>query len=182
MCQCKTFEDGIDLVVVELRKVISQFTESLPCERSLHLEVFALLDIMRKEKESQEDPAMWQKLMVDGVYMLLQKSTPETFKESLDKVLADLKTLMVGKQKDYGHLNITSFGKYGVLVRVSDKVARIQNLRLRGVTPENESVPDSWEDLVNYSIIWMMLDKNVFTLPLADNLFAAEKMMGQYPN
>lgn len=66
--------------------------------------------------------------------------------------------LMDGKQQDYGSKNISSFGMFGVVVRMSDKFERIKNLfnqkRKRSV---NESIVDSFQDISNYAIIARML-------------------------
>ena len=82
--------------------------------------------------------------------------------------MADLKSLMLKKQKDYGPRNITDFGELGILIRANDKIARLKNLRFSGRTAVNESVDDSWMDLANYGIIALMLRRGVFDLPLAD--------------
>ena len=69
--------------------------------------------------------------------------------------------LMDNKQKDYGSKNISSFGTFGVVVRMNDKFERIKNLfknkRKRAV---NESIKDSFRDLSNYAIIALMLEQN----------------------
>lgn len=68
--------------------------------------------------------------------------------------------LMDGKQCDYGSKNISSFGTYGVVVRMSDKFERIKNLfgkkRRRAV---NESILDSFRDISNYANIALMVER-----------------------
>lgn len=51
---------------------------------------------------------------------------PTTFEEAPDLVVAELKELMIKKQRSYGHKNITDFGSFGVLVRVNDKINRLK--------------------------------------------------------
>lgn len=67
--------------------------------------------------------------------------------------------LMNRKQKDYGPHNISEFGVYGCLIRMSDKLKRIVNLmnnrKRRNV---NESIADSFRDLSNYGIIAQIVD------------------------
>ena len=67
--------------------------------------------------------------------------------------------LMDGKQVDYGSKNISGFGTYGVVVRMSDKMERIKNLfgkkRRRAV---NESILDSFRDISNYANIAIMTE------------------------
>ena len=68
--------------------------------------------------------------------------------------------VLVKKQNDYGPTNISrSPGGplNGLRVRIHDKVSRINHLIDSGVTPENESLRDSFLDLANYSIIAMMV-------------------------
>lgn len=50
---------------------------------------------------------------------------------------------------------------------MSDKVARLANLKKRGGGAANESVVDSWVDLVGYSLIALMWIDRTFLLPLA---------------
>jgi hypothetical protein len=63
------------------------------------------------------------------------------------------------KNKDYGPGNISAFGEYGVLVRVSDKVERLKNLFKSGATPNHESIQDTWMDLCNYGVIGEMCNQ-----------------------
>jgi hypothetical protein len=71
--------------------------------------------------------------------------------------------LLIRKHKDYGPKNIShSLGGAlnGLRVRMHDKVARINHLVDSEVSPSNESLRDSFLDLLNYSAIAMMvLDK-----------------------
>lgn len=88
------------------------------------------------------------------------------FEEALEVMDRELNSLMVKKQTDYGHGNITAFGELGVLVRCSDKLARIKNILASGRVPSNEAIEDSWMDLANYAKIALMLRRGLFTLPL----------------
>lgn len=99
-----------------------------------------------------------------------------TFEDGLDSVLKDLRETMIRKQKDYGPKNITECGTIGVVVRMNDKLARLKNIF--GITSgsfkqreaTNESVEDSFIDVANYGIIALMLKRNVFELPLAEDV------------
>lgn len=74
--------------------------------------------------------------------------------------------VLVRKQTDYGHQNIARFGNNGLLVRVHDKIARLENLSKRSQDPQNESVIDNYTDLIGYSAIGMMWNQETFLLPL----------------
>jgi len=79
----------------------------------------------------------------------------------------DMSALLCRKQRDYGHGNINSFGAPGVVVRLSDKVERLKNLHSRQLEPSNESMIDTYDDIVGYCTILLMLANNTFTLELS---------------
>ena len=74
--------------------------------------------------------------------------------------------VLIKKQEDYGPDNIRRFGRKGLMVRLHDKVARIENLDARGRKPENESIQDTLLDITNYCAIGIMWERNEFLLPL----------------
>jgi hypothetical protein len=89
-------------------------------------------------------------------------NTPDTntFITDMWKVLDDAGNLLIKKHKDYGPTNISlSPGGplNGLRVRMHDKTARINHLIDSGATPENESLRDSFIDLLNYSAIALMV-------------------------
>lgn len=105
------------------------------------------------------------------------RAHPENEKKSKTSASAEFDSWMVRdsiletlikKQKDYGHENISRFGRYGLLVRTHDKLARLINLQKTKNNPENESVTDTYTDIVGYSAIGMMLERGWFGLPLIE--------------
>jgi len=74
--------------------------------------------------------------------------------------------MLARKQHDYGHGNINAFGMIGVAVRMSDKVARLLNLIAKGAEAENESLTDTWLDIVGYAVIAQMLLAETFNREL----------------
>lgn len=95
-------------------------------------------------------------------------STPDTskvnqFAADMWEVLDNAGNLLLKKHKDYGPTNISrSPGGplNGLRVRMWDKTARINHLIDSGATPENESLRDSFLDLLNYSAIALMVLDN----------------------
>ena len=75
-------------------------------------------------------------------------------------------SILVRKQRDYGHSNIARFGRAGLLVRCHDKVARLENLLTSGRVPENESVVDNFTDVIGYAAIGIMWENGWFLLEL----------------
>lgn len=65
------------------------------------------------------------------------------------------------KQRDYGSRNISSFGEFGVLVRMTDKMERLKNL-WKMEKPKNESVEDSYLDLSNYALIAILVRRGIW--------------------
>jgi len=97
------------------------------------------------------------------------KKIDDKFVEDMWRVFDTAGTLLLRKHKDYGPRNVArSPGGplNGLRVRMWDKVARINNLLDSGVKPSNESLRDSFVDLLNYSAIAIMvLDRNWPELP-----------------
>jgi len=69
---------------------------------------------------------------------------------------------VIRKQCDYGHHNIARFGRLGLLVRMHDKIARLENLMSSGRTPNHESIEDNILDVVGYSIVGAMWEEGSF--------------------
>lgn len=63
------------------------------------------------------------------------------------------------KSQDYGTQNITLEGQSGVATRMIDKVMRIKNLLGSGDNANFESIEDTFIDLLNYSVIGVLLSK-----------------------
>lgn len=93
-----------------------------------------------------------------------------TFEQAVDAILAEMRATMIAKQRDYGPGNIDSFGELGVLVRLTDKHARLRNLLYDNpAEPSNESLDDTWLDLANYGLIALMVRRGIWGLPLEEN-------------
>lgn len=93
----------------------------------------------------------------------------DEFVADIWRVLDTAGNLLIRKHNDYGPKNIAHSpggALNGLRVRMWDKVARINNLLDSKVSPSNESLRDSFIDLLNYSAIAIMvLDKTWPELP-----------------
>ena len=98
-----------------------------------------------------------------------RKAIDDEFIADVWRILDSAGNLLIRKHHDYGPKNIAhSPGGplNGLRVRMWDKVARINNLVDSKVSPSNESLRDSFIDLLNYSAIAIMvLDKKWPDLP-----------------
>jgi predicted RNA-binding Zn-ribbon protein involved in translation (DUF1610 family) len=52
----------------------------------------------------------------------------------------------------HGENNLARFGVLGILVRCSDKLARIENLLKRDAEVKDETQADTWRDLAGYAV------------------------------
>jgi len=99
----------------------------------------------------------------DGLNIKPNNSSPTSssdFVANVWDIMDSAGNLLIKKHKDYGPTNISrSPGGplNGLRVRMWDKTARINHLIDNGATPENESLRDSFIDLLNYAAIAMMV-------------------------
>jgi len=81
---------------------------------------------------------------------------------------------VIRKQHDYGPQNIAKFGMWGLIVRLHDKIARLDNLlstKRNGFNSvSDETVYDTLVDIVGYSTVAMLWINNWFLLPLKKDL------------
>ena len=75
----------------------------------------------------------------------------------LEKVQNECKELFRKKNTDYGDA-FADYGTIGVLVRLGDKIRRLQSISKTGITMvEDEKMKDTLMDLHNYSAMAIML-------------------------
>ena len=83
----------------------------------------------------------------------MSESTVERFKNVQKEGLE----LFERKNKDYGNA-FADYGPVGVLVRMGDKIARLQSITTKSISLINsESLRDTLIDLHNYSAMAIML-------------------------
>lgn len=91
------------------------------------------------------------------------------FDEHVHEIADEIADLVVRKQHDYGHSNILNapFGpESGLLVRLWDKFARLRNLLESGKGAKNESIEDTYKDIIGYCLIALMIRNGVFDTEL----------------
>jgi hypothetical protein len=95
-----------------------------------------------------------------GVNQTNTNKVDDEFVTDVWRILDAAGNLLIKKHHDYGPKNISQSPGgplNGLRVRMWDKVARINNLIDSNVNPSNESLRDSFIDLLNYSAIAMMV-------------------------
>ena len=83
-------------------------------------------------------------------------------REVLERVDTYIKAidLLVQKHDDYGSTNISDApggALNGLSVRLHDKVARLNNLLSNHKKPKNETIEDTFIDILNYAIIALLV-------------------------
>lgn len=75
----------------------------------------------------------------------------------------DAISLLIKKHNDYGPKNISDAPGgplTGLAVRLHDKVARLSNLVTNNKKPSNESLEDTFVDILNYAVIGLLVLKD----------------------
>lgn len=83
-----------------------------------------------------------------------------TLDMAYDRVIEEAREICLKRHEDYGPGNISRHGELGVLVRMDDKLARLEHLL--GREAKCESIEDSWLDLVNYAVIGLLVHRGVW--------------------
>lgn len=81
------------------------------------------------------------------------KGAPRRFEKNLEDILVEINEMMVGRHEKYGPGNIAEFGDLGILVRMSDKFARLKNGRENF---NDETIENTLDDVIGYALIWKM--------------------------
>ena len=85
---------------------------------------------------------------------------PSEFEMNVIDIFTELEILLLKKHKDYrprNNLDSPGGALNGLRVRIHDKLARINNLIDKKLSPQNESLEDSFVDMANYAIIGLLI-------------------------
>ena len=78
--------------------------------------------------------------------------------EEYQKILTECYELSKIKNADYGCDSLKKYGNKGMLIRVSDKIDRLDNLIWKEHSQKvvNEKLEDTLKDVINYSTYMLM--------------------------
>ena len=99
--------------------------------------------------------------------MAITPGTYQTFEETVDYVLGQMRKVMIDRHRKYGPGNISRSGKLGIRVRIGDKLERLDHSEGKDYADESEG--DAWLDIANYGLIGFMVHNEMWVRPLADN-------------
>ena len=74
----------------------------------------------------------------------------------LDDIRHELERIYVEKNHDYGNSAFDTFVHYGdvaLIIRIEDKLRRLQKLKYANSMVKSESIDDTYKDAINYMII-----------------------------
>jgi hypothetical protein len=165
MTEPTNWEDAASIALGEVFETLATLDVSAVDLETLRdaLDAFIMESFGKEHTPAEVSAAYWRNIGAEAV-ALSGTVTGEIL--SMDECWK----VLCAKQYDYGPNNILRFSRPGLpgglLVRCWDKVARLLNLRDRGVAPQNESLRDSFLDLTNYAAIGLMVERDWFLLPL----------------
>ena len=104
----------------------------------------------------------------EGVYYEVyeeeeEEITVEEASESIQDATAEVMQLLLEKNAKYGNNNLTKYGHTGILVRLSDKLSRLENMSEAGAKNVKEydelreSIEDVYKDIAGYGILGLKL-------------------------
>ena len=76
-----------------------------------------------------------------------QGNVQEKFKAIADEIV----DMLVKKNEDYGDSNLLRYGLFGICVRLSDKVARLENMVFKAPAVD-ETLEDTLKDIAGYAV------------------------------
>ncbi len=82
--------------------------------------------------------------------------------QRMAEIFSECLELARDKNQDYAKVedalsNFRDFGRFGVVVRMNDKMERIKNLVKKDPHIQGETIADSFRDLANYAVIAIIL-------------------------
>jgi hypothetical protein len=80
-----------------------------------------------------------------------------TYETNLNELLDEIKKMLLAKNSDYGQDNLKKHGEVGIRVRLDDKFARLDNLQKKSAEVKEETVDDTWKDIVGYGLQAILL-------------------------
>lgn len=78
------------------------------------------------------------------------------------KIHKECLDISINKNKDYGSNSLIKYKEIGMLIRISDKVDRLDNLlfKKKTITVASEKIEDTLKDIINYSTYIIMSLRN----------------------
>lgn len=151
-----------------LKSVIDQYLESNLNNIEPHI-----LDSFEDSKSLTEaHQAMFLFMAYTAIKLFDELKNDERYNSFINVFLSEvmIATTVAKKQRDYGPNNIAKFGVSGLVVRIHDKIARLENLlssKRSGINSvQNETIFDTLLDIVGYSTVALLWVNGWFYIPM----------------
>jgi len=154
----------LDASVYALNRTRQRVVETSECEENIR-NVFEQLvdDVFHSEIPGTnfDRRNMFNILAVNGIIGYANET-----KVSASEAGIHVLDTIIGKQRMYGHGNISRFGIPGLVIRLNDKLERLKNLKKHDGPVLFEPLQDTWLDICGYSVIAVMWVSDWFMLEL----------------
>lgn len=97
--------------------------------------------------------------IVNPVEYFLKDENNNDFENKIDEIFKDMKELLIKKHHDYGNSNLEKYGEFGILVRMSDKLSRLEQKIVKNKELQTDSHEDIYKDLIGYATQALILLK-----------------------
>jgi hypothetical protein len=123
--------------------------------------------------ENMGDPRFTRELealrKVDGLpekHPRLEDMDMDDFRVRVRREFSDMTDLLLRKRQSYGTRNLTRHGTIGILVRMSDKIDRLENMASRGELSDagdGEGAIDAWRDIIGYGVLGLLHARGIMS-------------------
>jgi hypothetical protein len=97
--------------------------------------------------------------------VIAEHGEPRTWREAVEHAQLACLHLGLDRQRMYGPGNIAKFGVQGVCIRATDKIERLATMLFAGGdSPTDETIEDTFGDLVNYATYGILLQRGWWSL------------------
>lgn len=163
-----TWDEASEIVVSEMMLNANSFGVSPTGERqNFILQTFEkIVETVFKSEVPQDEQSldsMWTSIAWSGLIGYANET-----KVSVEEAGMHVLRTVIGKQRMYGHGNISRFGVPGLVIRLNDKLERLKNIQKHDGPVLFEPLNDTWLDICGYSVIaimwlndWFLLDLDV---------------------
>jgi hypothetical protein len=152
-----------------LKSIIDQYLES-----GLEmLEPSSFSNAEESQTVIEAHQAMFLLMAHSAIRLFDQLQNDERYKSFINVFLSEsmIAETVAKKQRDYGPNNVSKFGVSGLVVRIHDKIARLDNLlsssRNGQNSVKNETVFDTLLDIVGYSTVSLLWVNGWFLTPMS---------------
>jgi hypothetical protein len=98
-------------------------------------------------------------IIIESSYVEVNQVLRKWLQEEANQIIS----LLERKNRDYGSGNLIRAGEIGIVVRLMDKIARLENFYFKenNLTVTDESIDDTVRDIAGYCLMFFLLKKGL---------------------